>query len=101
MHGLEVNDPSARPSPAPHDELLRQVCRTTGLPIGVAARLLDDILASFDESAEQFVRRRHRELQRRGRTNDQIFEQISVELPSRRVVPGEFSLRQLRRLVYG
>jgi hypothetical protein len=96
-----VIDHLARQPPAAHDELLAQLCRTTGLPTGVAARLLDDVLAFFDETAEQFVRRRHRELQKRGRTNDQIFEQISAELPRRRVVPSEFSVRQLRRLVYG
>jgi hypothetical protein len=84
-----------------HEDLVRQIGRTTGLPANVAARLVDDVLAYFDETVEVFVRRRHRELQRRGHTNDRIFEQISTELAVHRVRPGELSQRQLRRIVYG
>ena len=80
---------------------MRELSRTTGLPASVAARVVDDVLAYFDETVEEFVRRRHRELQRRGHTNDRIFEEISAELADRRVRPGELSRRQLRRLVYG
>jgi len=84
-----------------HADLLRQLGRTTGLPAGVVARVVDDVLAYFDETVEDFVRRRHKQLQRRGYTNDRIFEQIAAELPERRFAPGALSLRQLRRLVYG
>jgi hypothetical protein len=86
---------------AGHEELVRQIGRTTGLPANVAARVVDDVLAYFDETVEEFVRRRHQELQRRGYTNDRIFTEIAAELPGRRVAPGALSLRQLRRLVYG
>lgn len=84
-----------------HEELVRELSRTTGLPANVTARVVDDVLAYFDESVEAFVRRRHGELQRRGHTNDRIFEQIAAELADHRVRPGELSQRQLRRLVYG
>lgn len=60
-----------------------------------------DVLAYFDETAEEFVRRRHRELQAGGLTNAEIFARISAELPHRAVAPPELSLRQLRRMVYG
>lgn len=86
---------------APPDELVRQVCRSTGLPATVAGRLVGDVLAYFDESVEEYVRRRHRELQRRGHTNDRIFERIAEELPDRRFTTTALSQRQLRRLVYG
>ena len=89
------------PRPVDHEDLIRQLGRTTGLPAGVVARVVDDVLAYFDETVEEFVRRRHRQLQRRGHTNERIFEQIAAELPARRFAPAELSLRQLRRLVYG
>ncbi|HET9657603.1 MAG TPA: hypothetical protein VFP72_19790 [Kineosporiaceae bacterium] len=84
-----------------HGELVVRICRSTGLPGNVAARVLDDVLAFFEEDVEEFVRRRHRELQRRGLTNERIFEQLSAELPDHRFAPPQLSVRQLRRLVYG
>ena len=60
-----------------------------------------DVLAYFDETTEEYVRRRHREMQARGLTNPVIFERISAELPHRAVAPPRLSLRQLRRVVYG
>ncbi|MBY8886475.1 hypothetical protein K7472_16610 [Streptomyces sp. PTM05] len=84
-----------------HDDLIDHLVRTTPLRRGEAARVVLDVLAYFDESAEDFVRRRHRELQARGLANAEIFERIAEELPHRAVSPPEFSLRQLRRIVYG
>lgn len=84
----------------PHADLVVQLSRTTGLPANVAARVLDDVLAFFDETIEDYVRRRHRELQHRGLTNDRIFTQLTLELPHRRFTGPQLSLRQLRRLVY-
>ena len=46
--------------------------------------MVADVLAYFDETAEEFVRRRHAELQAGGLTNDEIFERIAAELPPRR-----------------
>jgi siroheme synthase (precorrin-2 oxidase/ferrochelatase) len=89
-------------SPAtPHREFVLQLSRTTGLAPVVAARVLEDVLAYFAETVQEYVRRRHGELQRRGHTNDQIFELIAAELPVRRVAAADLTLRQLRRLVYG
>ncbi|GLZ14060.1 hypothetical protein Acsp04_42950 [Actinomadura sp. NBRC 104425] len=85
----------------PHDELVAHLCRTSPLRPGEAARVIADVLAYFGEPVEEFVRRRHGELRARGLTNDQIFERIAAELPSRRVAPPELSLRQLRRIIYG
>ncbi|MEU6172972.1 hypothetical protein ABZ832_13735 [Streptantibioticus parmotrematis] len=84
-----------------HDDLIDHLVRTTPLRRGEAARVVLDVLAYFDESAEDFVRRRHWELQARGLANAEIFERIAEELPHRAVSPPEFSLRQLRRIVYG
>ncbi|MCX2971135.1 MULTISPECIES: hypothetical protein [Streptomyces] len=84
-----------------HDDLVEHLVRTTPLGRGEAARVVLDVLAYFDETAEEFVRRRHRELQAQGSRNPAIFERIQAELPYRAVAPPELTLRQLRRIVYG
>lgn len=85
----------------PHGELIDHLTRTSPLSAGEAARVVADVLGYFAEPAEDFVRRRHRELKAKGLTNDQAFGTIAVELPLRRVAPPRYSPRQLRRLVYG
>ncbi|GAA1395362.1 hypothetical protein GCM10009613_44920 [Pseudonocardia kongjuensis] len=80
---------------------MRHVVVTTGLPQEVAARVVADVVAHFTETTEQFVRRRHRELQARGLHNDAIWPRIGAELGARVVAPGEVSARRLRRIVYG
>ncbi|MFH8572760.1 hypothetical protein [Streptomyces sp. NPDC017993] len=87
-----------RPS---HEDLVDHLVRSTPLHRGEAARVVLDVLAYFDETTEDFVRRRHRELQSQGLRNEVIFERIADELPHRAVAPPSLSIRQLRRLVYG
>ncbi|CAL9274162.1 HU family DNA-binding protein OS=Streptomyces rochei OX=1928 GN=G3I25_22760 PE=4 SV=1 [Streptomyces rochei] len=84
-----------------HDELVDHLTRSTPLNRGEALRVIQDVLAYFDETTEEFVRRRHRELQAQGLVNATIFERIEAELKYRAVAPPELSLRQLRRIVYG
>jgi hypothetical protein len=84
-----------------HDELIDHLVRSAPLQRGEAARVIQDVLAYFDESTEEFVRRRHRELQGQGLVNDDIFSRITQELDHRAVAPPQLSLRQLRRMVYG
>ncbi|MFC9994468.1 hypothetical protein [Nocardia sp. NPDC127526] len=83
------------------DDLVRHVAASTGLPPAVAARVVADVVGYFDETAEQFVRRRHAELQRRQVRNAEIWQRIAAELAQRRVAAPAFTERQLRRLVYG
>ena len=84
-----------------HDELVTHLTRISPLGPGEAARVVAEVLGYFSESAEEYVRRRHRELKAEGLTNDQAFGRIAAELPARRVTAPRFSLRQLRRVVYG
>ncbi|MEV6959776.1 hypothetical protein AB0M97_11365 [Streptomyces sp. NPDC051207] len=84
-----------------HDELVDHLTRSTPLNRGEALRVVQDVLAYFDETTEEYVRRRHRELQAQGLVNAEIFERIAADLPYRAVAPPELSLRQLRRIVYG
>jgi hypothetical protein len=85
----------------PDAELVTRVAVTTGLRPSEAARVIDDVVSYYAEPAEDFVRRRHEELQTYGLRNAAIFEQISTELEGRVVAAPELSLRQLRRIVYG
>lgn len=87
--------------PDAHAELVTHLVRSTPLSAGEAERVVAEVLGYFAESTEHFVRRRHGELQRRGMTNDRIFERVGAELAARRVAPPALSARQLRRIVYG
>jgi hypothetical protein len=84
-----------------YEDLIDHLVRTTPLHRGEAGRVVLDVLAYFDEKTEEFVRRRHRELQAKGMVNAEIFERIGEELPHRAVAPPALSARQLRRIVYG
>ena len=81
--------------------LLRHVVATTGLGPAEAARVIDDVLAFHHETVEDFVRRRHSELQQRGVRNAAIFSTLREELAARPVAAPDLSERQLRRIVYG
>ena len=83
------------------DDLVGHLTRTTPLPAEMATRVVDEIVTYFGESAEEFVRRRHHELQEDGRPNAEIFRSIAAELAARPVAAPEFSERQIRRIVYG
>ena len=89
------------PAQQPHRELVEYLIRTCPLSPAEAGRVVADVLGYFSEPPEEYVRRRHRELKARGVTNDEAFKQIATEIPQRRYPPPVFSLRQLRRIVYG
>jgi hypothetical protein len=82
-------------------DLARYLAASTGLPLPTAARIIADVNAYYDETFEDFVRRRHAELKRRNRKNDEIWPEIAAELHGRRFMPPDLSERQLRRLIYG
>ncbi|MGO8960534.1 MAG: hypothetical protein ACLQFR_24640 [Streptosporangiaceae bacterium] len=84
-----------------HGDLVEYLIRTCPLSPAEATRVVADVLGYFSEAPAEYVRRRHRELKARGLGNDAAFELIAAEMPQRRYAPPEFSLRQLRRIVYG
>jgi hypothetical protein len=88
------------PDPFPPD-LASYLAASTGLPPATAGRVIADVTAYFSETIEEFVRRRHGELQRLQRKNEQIWPQIEDELAQRRFAAPGLSQRQLRRIVYG
>ncbi len=88
------------PDPFPQD-LARYLAASTGLPQSTAMRVIADVTTYFSETIEEFVQRRHAELQRAQRKNDEIWPVIAAELRQRRFPAPGLSDRQLRRLVYG
>ncbi|WP_253840259.1 hypothetical protein [Actinokineospora globicatena] len=85
----------------PPVDLVRYVAGTTGLPPGIAARVVSDVLAYFGETVEQYVRRRHTELRRGQVRNAEIWARVAGELAARPVAAPVLSERQLRRIIYG
>jgi hypothetical protein len=81
-------------------DLVRYIAASTGLPEATARRVVADVAAYFAETVEDFVRRRHEELKRRQRKNDEIWPQVAAEIAARRFGAPELSERQLRRIVY-
>ena len=83
-------------------DLIRNVAASTGLPEATASRVVADVVAYFSETVEEFVTRRHAELQgKSNKRNDDIWPQLAAELPARRFRAEDLTERQLRRIVYG
>jgi hypothetical protein len=86
--------------PFPQD-LARYLAASTGLPQPTTTRVIADVNAYYDETVEEYVRRRHAELHRKNRKNDEIWPEIAAELAHRRFTAPNLTQRQLRRIVYG
>lgn len=83
------------------DDLINHLTRTTRLSRGEAERLVAEVIAYFSESADEFIIRRHAELQGEDHRNNAIFEQLAQELSERRFTAPALTQRQIRRLIYG
>ncbi len=88
------------PSKLPN-ELLDHLCRLSSLPRTEVTHLVTEVLAYFNESLDDFVRRRHRELQGQGLPNNKIYSLISNELEYRRFPSMALTERKVRRIIYG
>lgn len=83
------------------DDLVAYVARSSGLDPSQAKRIVDDVLTYLDEDPEAFIRRRHAALLRLGRRNDEIYPHLAREVAQRRFPAPPYSLRQIRRIIYG
>lgn len=81
--------------------LIDHLVSTTGLPASEVARVVEDVLAFYDEPVEAYVRRRHAQLKTYGAKNEDIFGRIAGELRTRLVAAPRLSERQVRRMIYG
>jgi hypothetical protein len=82
-------------------DLLDQLERTTQLPRAVLGRVVADVIDHYRETVEQYVRRRHTQLQASGSRNERIWVMLQEELSGRPVAAPPLTERQLRRIVYG
>jgi hypothetical protein len=89
------------PAEAFPQDLARYLAASTGLSQPTAIRVVADVASYFDETVEEFVRRRHAELRQRQRKNEEIWPLVEAELRQRRFAAPILSERQLRRIVYG
>lgn len=73
--------------------------------VDVTERQLDKVVAHlqdhWSETVEEFVVRRHRQLQRRGVPNRLAYGLIAQDVQSRRFQAKPLSQRQVRRILYG
>ena len=83
------------------DERRRYLADKYDLEPEKLALLLEDLWAFTEETAQEFVRRRHGELQREGLRNELIYRRLGAEAAAGRFRCPPLSLRQVRRIVYG
>jgi hypothetical protein len=72
-----------------------------GLSRAQATRAVDEVLDALGLEVDEFIARRHAELQAQGESNSVIFERIARELGELRFKAPELSARQIRRRIYG
>jgi hypothetical protein len=83
------------------DDAQQRLKSLLGLSGAQAARAVDEVLDSLGLEVDEYIGRRHAELQAQGESNHQIFERIASELRSLRFKAPALSARQIRRRIYG
>jgi hypothetical protein len=87
--------------PGELEELVAYLARSSRLAPEEARRVIETVLTFLNETAEEFVRRRHRALQAAGLPNPEIYLRLTAELSARRFRAPAYSERQIRRMIYG
>jgi hypothetical protein len=82
-------------------DVRRRLQSVLGLSGTQASRAVDEVLDSLGLEVDEFIARRHGELQAQGENNTEIFERIAEELRALRFKAPELSARQIRRRIYG
>jgi hypothetical protein len=82
-------------------ELITYLARTSRLSSQEAERVVDEVLSFFQETPEEFVCRRHRALQAEGLSNTTIYRRLAEELSMCRFRAPSYTVRQIRRMIYG
>ena len=82
-------------------ELVAYLVRSSRLSPAEAVRVVNEVIAFLDETADDFIRRRHFALQAQGRSNSEIFAQVASELGQRRFRAPAYTERKIRRVIYG
>jgi len=64
-------------------------------------QLMEEFLAYFGSTLDEFVRARHGQLQKAGKKNPEIYRQILREAGTIRFAEKALSERRVRRIIYG
>ena len=94
-NSIQLSAPRADP------ELVDHLHNAYGIDLSLAERIVEDIMLTYGDTVEEWVRSRHIRLQRRGMKNQEIYRTIEKELTERRFSAECLSIRQIRRLIYG
>ena len=82
--------------------LINHLCHGSGLTPSEARKIVDEVIAFFSETPEDYVRRRHLEIkQELGLSNAKIFQRIEAELAQLVFAAPTLTQRQIRRIIYG
>jgi len=82
--------------------LINHLCQGGDLTPSQARKTVDEVIAYFSESPDDYVRRRHLEIkQEQGLANPEIFKRIEVELSQLVFAAPPLTQRQIRRVIYG
>ena len=82
--------------------LINHLCQSSDLTPLQARRAVDEVIAYFSESPDDYVRRRHLEIkQEQGLANPEIFKRIEAELSQLVFAAPPLTQRQIRRIIYG
>ncbi|MES1183052.1 MAG: hypothetical protein ABUL60_04505 [Myxococcales bacterium] len=82
-------------------EVQQRLQSVLGLTRTQATRAVDEMLDSLGLEVDEYIARRHGELQAQGENNSEIFERIAEELRGLRFKAPDLSARQIRRRIYG
>ena len=82
--------------------LINHLCQSSDLTRSQARKAIDEVIAYFSESPDDFVRRRHLEITpEQGLANPAIFKRIEAELSQLVFAAPLLTQRQIRRIIYG
>jgi hypothetical protein len=100
---MTPNEADSAPMPDQTElgELVAYLVRSSRLSPAEATRVVSEVIAFMNDTAEDYIRRRHLALQSEGLSNSEIFTQIAGELAQRRFRAPQYSERQIRRVIYG
>lgn len=97
---MAANADKQNPNSREFAELANHLAGTTSLSVKEAERVTAEVIGFFNETVEEFVRRKHHELKLDGQRNEAAFAVIQSALPERRFRAQEKTVRQLRRIIY-
>lgn len=87
--------------PDPIAEAETRLQHLCGLTPTAATHAVSETLDCLGFELDEYIARRHTELQGAGCTGEQIYQRIADELPRLRFKAPALSVRQIRRRIYG